>query len=52
MINRMFCVLRLVRIVVKLFVLVKIGFEVILKFMFNLCVMICVSVVLFNLGGL
>lgn len=48
----MLWVLRLVRIVVKLFVLVKIGLEVMWKLMFNLCVMICVRVVLLSSGGL
>lgn len=43
---------RFVSKVVKLFVFLSIGFEVVLMFMFILLVIILVNVVLFNFGGL
>lgn len=48
----MLCGLRLVSIVVKLFVFFSIGLEVVCKLMFILLVIMLVSVVLFNFGGL
>lgn len=50
--NSMLFVLRFVSSVVRLFVCLSMGFDVWCRFMFILCVMMCVSVVLLRFGGL
>lgn len=50
--NSILFFLRLVSMVVKFLVCFSMGFEVDLRFLFILCVIILVSVVLFSFGGL